>query len=262
VLIKNPSHRKNINPNQIKLLTALFKFRFISIPLLANYLHKDKSTIYEQLLTLTSQDYIQRKYDKTYRLPLKPAAYFLTAKGIAYLRSDPRFSKTALKNMYKNKQASEPLIERCLTTMALYNKLTTDYPETFDIFTRSEMSAVDCFLRPLPDIWLRRTLKHHTKPQHYLVEILEPSVMSWIIRKRIQAHEDFAAEDAETQYPQVLLIAGNDSTEQRIHDILANWFGDVEFWTTTALRLASGKTKIWRAVFEDDEQDQPILRQL
>ena len=225
------------------------------------YLSKDKSTIYEQLLTLSSQGYIGKNYDKTYRLPPRPATYCLAATGITYLRNQTDLSQTALRNMSKNRAASAALVKRSLTTMALCHQLTQQYPDTFDIYTKSEMAAVDELIRPLPDLMLKRRRNHHTKPEKYLLELLEPSVMSWLLRKRIRAHQE-VAEASEYQYPNVLLVASNDSTERRIQRILENCDDDFDFYTTTAARLATDDTKIWRKAFEDDEDDRPILKGL
>ena len=262
MLVKNPSHRKSLNSNQVKLLSIIFKFRFVTVPLLAEYVGKDKSTIYEQLLTLSSQNLIAKNYDSSYRLPPRAATYCLAAKGIKYLRENTKYDHKALRNMFKNGAASDPLVERSLTTMALCHQLKRQYPDTFDIFAKSEMSAAEKFIRPLPDLWLRRKRPHATKPQQYFLEILEPSVMRWIVTKRIRAHETHAEENDEYQYPHVLLIAGNDSTERRVQRILSGCYDDFEFWTTTAKRLASGETKIWWQPDEINDDDKPILLEL
>ena len=261
MLVKSPKYRKPLHSNQIRLLNIIFKFRFVSVPLLAKYLSKDKSTIYEQLLTLSSQGYIRKNYDSSYQLPPRPASYALATKGIKFLRDNTDLSQTALRNMSKNGAASAALVERSLTTMSLCHQLTQQYPYKFDIYTKSEMSAVDELIRPLPDLMLRRRRNHPTKPEEYLLELLEPSVMSWLLRKRIRAHQELA-EASEFQYPNVLLVATNDSTERRIMHILENCYDDFEFYATTIDRLATDDTAIWRQAFEDDEVDRPVFKNL
>ncbi len=240
----------------------VFKFRFISVPLLSEYLGKDKSTIYEQLLVLASQEYIAKSYDSSYRLPPRPATYALAAKGIKYLRDNTELSQTALRNMYKNKTASEALVVHSLDVFKLWLQFRRQYPDTFDICTKSELSQSDQFLRPLSDLWLRRKKKHEDEPDSYLVECMDAGTLSWILRKRIQAHRDFCDEQDGDVYPYVLFICGNDSTERRIQRMLENTFGEFEFYTTTVERLATDTRKIWRQVFEEDEGGRPILKDL
>lgn len=233
MLVKNPKYRKALNSNQIRLLKIAYKFRFVSVPLLSEYLEKDKSTVYEQLLVLLSQEYITKDYDSSYRLPPRPATYSLANKGIKFLRDTTDLSRTTLRNMYKNKTASEPLIERSLSTMEVVLKLRKQYPDKFDIFTKSEMSQYEAFIRPLPDLYLRRRRKQTSKQHAYLLELLEPSVASWILRKRIQAYQDHFDESEIDNYPCVLFVATNDSTEQRIRRMLEDSYLDFELYTTT-----------------------------
>lgn len=262
MLVKNPSHRKALNSNQVRLLKVIFKFRFVSVPLLAEYLSKDKSTIYEQLLVLSSQNYITKSYDSSYRLPPRPATYAHAAKGIKYLRDNTDLSQTALRNMYKNKTASEALVVQSLSNLKLCLQLRHQYPEIFTIYTKSELTQYDKFLRPLPDLYLQRKNREQDKPNAYLIEFIEAGTFSWILRNRIRTHQDWSDEDYWKQYPYVLFICGNDSTEHRIQRMLENNFSDFEFYTTTTERLATSTTKVWRQVFEDDEDDRPILKGL
>jgi hypothetical protein len=165
--------------------------------------------------------------------------------------------------MYRNKAASEQLVEQSLKNFKLCNQLQRQYPDTFDIYSKTELVQFDDdFLRPLCDLWLKRTKQQEDKPNEYQVEFIEAGAFSWLLRKRIVAHQDFFDESDEEVYPYILFVTGNDSTERRIQRMLENCFADFEFWTTTVERLESGETKIWRQVFEDDEEDKPILKRL
>lgn len=263
MLVKSPRYRKPLNSNQVRVLSLIYKFRFVSVPLLSEYLGKDKSTVYECLLGLVSQQYITKNYDSSYRLPPRPATYCLATKGIRYLREHTEANHKALRNMYRNKAASEQLVEQSLKNFKLCNQLQRQYPDTFDIYSKTELVQFDDdFLRPLCDLWLKRTKQQEDKPNEYQVEFIEAGAFSWLLRKRIVAHQDFFDESDEEVYPYILFVTGNDSTERRIQRMLENCFADFEFWTTTVERLESGETKIWRQVFEDDEEDKPILKRL
>lgn len=264
MLVKNPSHRKALNSNQVRLLKVIFKFRFVSVPLLAEYLGKDKSTVYEQLLVLSSQNYILKNYDSSYRLPAKPATYALAAKGIKYLRDNTDLSQTALRNMYKNKTASESLIVHSLDLFKLWLQLNKQYPDTFDIFTKSEMTDFTEFIRPLPDLYLQRKHNRSTKPNYFL-ETIESGTMTWILRKRLQAHEQWLEEHEDAwgdNYPTLLFICGNQSTEKRIHRIVNNGYFDFEVYITTVERLYGSPTKIWLHEWDVDWEEEPVFKRL
>lgn len=71
-----------------------------------------------------------------------------------------------------------------------------------------------------------------------------------MIRKRINAHqewlddeneEDWALED---NYPTLLLVCDNKSTEKRIHRLTDDASMDFETWTVTREQLANGK-EVW-----------------
>ena len=261
MLVKNPKYRKALNNNQIRLLKLVFTFRFVTVPLLAEYLGKDKSTIYEQLLTLVSQEYITKNYDSSYRLPPRPAMYHLAAKGIKYLRDTTDLSQTALRNQHKNRAASEQLVQQSLQTFTVGNQLQRQYPNQFDLFTKSQLSTVDGFVRPLPDLYLQRTHQSQAKPNSYELELLVPSIPSWLLRKRIRAHCELS-DEVHYQYPHVLFVCTNDSTESRLQRMLGNVFQGFEFWTMTTERLMNGKLDIWHEKYCEDEDYQPIFKSL
>ena len=126
------------------------------------------------------------------------------------------------------------------------------------------MTKFDDFVRPLPDIYLRRTsTDEDSEPissdditQEYILETLEPGIMTWILRKRIQAHQELTEdfEDKfERSYPTLLFVCGNASTERRAQRIVENSYLGFETWTTTRERLASQETAIWRDEWDEDE---------
>jgi DNA-binding PadR family transcriptional regulator len=258
MLVKDPKYRKHISKYQLRLLLIIFKFRFVSTEYLSSHFKKDKSTIYERLLVLEKQGYVHKDYDSSCKIRQRPAVYSLTTKGIKYLRnSDVVISENALRNMYKNKTASLELIDHSLDVFKLYLQIRNQYPDKFDIFTKSELSIFNDFIRPLPDLYLRRFSKRSAKPG-YQLETIEAGTMTWIIRKRLRAHQEFYEDNDtwEDKYPSLLLICGNKNTEKRIQRIVSNSYFDFEIYTTTQDRLNSKDTKIWLKEYDynwDDE---------
>jgi hypothetical protein len=132
------------------------------------------------------------------------------------------------------------------------------------------MTSFDDFVRPLPDMCLRRieansdiqTAADDDISQSYVLETLQPGIFTWILKKRIKAHQTLA-EDFEDEfgysYPTLLFICGNLSTEQRIQKIVEHDFLDYQIWTTTMERLSSPEIEIWR---DEWDEDKTLLRGL
>lgn len=261
MLVKVPKYRKGISKSQLQLLLVIFKFRFVSSEYIGKFVSKDKSTVYERLFVLVQQGYIRKDYDKSYRLQLRPATYSLTTKGIKYLRdSDTPLHEAALRNMYKNSSASLQLVDHSLNVFKLCLLLRSQYPDTFNIFTRSELSAYDGFIRPLPDLYLRRASKRSTKLS-YQLEVIEAGTYTWIIRKRLQAHQDFLDESDEwnENYPSLLFVCGNTNTEKRIQRLVLNSYLDFEVYTTTGERTETNQTKVWLTDYDPDDDEEMEL---
>lgn len=259
MLVQSTKYKKSIS-SQVRLLELLFKFRFLSVPLLSEYLEKDKSTVYERLSIVVKQGYVQKAYDSSYRLPPKPATYSLASKGIAYLRNNNQedtYSEVALRNMYKNRSASLQLVDHSLNVFKLCLLLRSHYPNTFEIFTQSELSAFDDIIRPRPDLYLRRVSRRSTKP-NYQLEIIEAGTFTWILKKRLQAHQNFYDEHEEWEdtYPALLFVCGNPNTEKRIQKIASGASFDFAVYTTTLERLDTNIAKAWVTNYDPDWDDE------
>jgi hypothetical protein len=264
VLVKQPQYRKKLSQSQLKLLALIGKFRFVTVPLLSEWQNKDKSTVYERLDVLTEQDYLHKSYEEKWRLLGKPAVYSLAAKGIKVLRDNTDyFCEAVYKNQYKNKTASIELINHSLDIARLCSHLREQYGDSFDIFSKAEITRFDEFIRPLPDAYLRGNAKKDGETQHYQLEIIERSTLSWIIRKRITAHQEWYDDNTyegwglET-YPTLLLFCDNQNTEKRIHRLTDDMYGDFDVLTTTRERFDSGKKKIWLQYYDEDEAAEQV----
>lgn len=263
MLVKQPKYRKQLSKDQLKLLGTVCKFRFVTVPLLSEWRNKDKSTIHERLLVLTEQGYLHKTYDKSWKLLGKPAVYSLAAKGIKTLRDKTDwFPEAVYKNQYKNRSASLQLVDHSLDLVKLCLQLKKQYGERLELFSRAEITKYEgLFIRPLPDLYLRKAQKKDDQTVHYQLEAVEAGTFTWIIRKRINAHQEWFDENNEEDwgfeddYPTLLLLCDNASTEKRIHRLTDDSMMDFETWTTTRERLESGKQKVWLRYYDEDEME-------
>lgn len=257
--VGSPKYRKRLNSSQIRVLKICFKFRFVSVDLLARYVDKDRSTIYEKLSVLVKQGYLTQRYDSSYKLRGKPASYHLASKGIRYLRENSELSDTALRNMYKSKHVTQEHVDHCLMVMQVCLALKDQTKETFNIWSRYELAIFDFFIRPLPDLYLNSKQTKSGKHREYLLDIFDDHLPFWVIKKRLRAYvehaEEVDLEDFDDQYPDILLIAPNERIEKRLLRQIENITEDFELYTTTSERLLSSEETsgaIWKEVFEEE----------
>ena len=250
MLVKQPKYRRALSEHQVGLLKLIFKFRFVSVDLLAEKLGKERSTVYENLFILSEQGYISKQYNSSYRLLHRPAIYCLASKGIRYLLQNSQLSQSALRNMYKNKSISEEHINHCLLTFKVCLALNRQTNE-LNIYSKFELSSYDWFIRPLPDLYI------HSKQDTYLLDIFDANLPFFVMRRRLRAHQDFSEqewnEDELGPYPNLLLVVPNDRVARRLLEEIESIFQDFEIYTTTIERLFnSNNGKVWRSVFEEE----------
>lgn len=67
-------HRSKLSVEQVKLLGLVAKFRFVTVEIVSKWREKSKATIYERLAVLEDQRYIQKRYEKSWKLLGRPAS--------------------------------------------------------------------------------------------------------------------------------------------------------------------------------------------
>lgn len=222
----------------------MYKFRFVTTDLLAEMLHKDRSTLYESLHVLEQQAYVYKFYDTSYRIRGRPATYCLAAKGIRHLRDTTSLSHTTLRNYYKNKRVAtdnQALVDHCLLVFRIANIFRSILGSNYHICTKNELDQTQ-LPKPLPDLYC-----FHDDPEQpeYLLDLIPAGTMSWLLRKRLRQHSYFA-DIADYQYPDVLLVAGNQSTETRLMRQMTDNNNDFTFYLTQLdLLLSKTNEKIW-----------------
>ena len=143
---------KKLTQDQTDVLLLLYKFRFATTNLLTQKLKLiHRNSINSRLQILEKQEYIGRRYDKSYKMLHKPASYFLLPKGFAVLRSIEGVSNSVLKNMYKDAQATEGFVERNLVIFDICNKLGSVFGVRFDMFSKAELTGMDGMPEILPN---------------------------------------------------------------------------------------------------------------
>lgn len=209
-MVVNDKRYNKLNAKQLHILTLIYKFRFISIPLLTEYQNlKSQTTLLRNLKILEEQGYIGRRFDLSFKIDHKPAYYYLAAKGIAVLKDDPRFDSSVLHSYYKNKNVSESFMQHSIDVLAVFNSIKKTLPDSFDIFSKPELSTFDDFPENKPDLFLRGNNEYFITLAH--------DVQPFIIRKRLAeyiAHSEENGWDG-GEYPVLLYIFADSTNEIR-----------------------------------------------
>lgn len=247
------TRRNKLNQNQLELLLLIYKFRFVSIPLLSKSRKISAVAVFNTLNILLDKKLVLRRYDKSYKFSGKPASFALSKDAITLLKAHPGLSDTYLHSLYKNPSLSSQFADHCIEIYKTYLTLNQQYPDTFSIYTRAELvDYEDSYLKPLPDLVLKRK-DSETTPEMYFLDILKDSQL-WLIKKRINTYiEHYESGDWEEEiYPTVLFVCEDSNAEKKVLEYAEqakdNAFiedGELIIMTTTRKALQSNDREIW-----------------
>ena len=237
-----------LTTSQFYILKLTYKFRFLTSHHLANIKnHKDHVTAYRLLEKLTTNGYLIKRYNNTYKIAGKNAVYSLAKPAVKLLRDSREFCEPVLNAMYKNATVTEGSIEQHLEILKIYNVLKAHYIDTFDIFTKNELFDQDYFPDPRPDLYLRRHDVTH-KPNEFMLFVVN-DIQLFVIKKKLKpwlTHYDEAGWDGD--YPTILLVCVTSSVESRLRTYLTDLGLDDELhilMTTKRAVIAGLGSELW-----------------
>ena len=247
-----------LNAQQIYVLRLLYKFRFITASFLAEHKGISRSACNQMLAILVKRELVDRHYAKDYKLLGKAARYYLTAKGIKYLKDNFNLNEAVLHAMYKNKSVTEHFIDHHVDTEQTFLHLKQNYPDRFYVHTRNEQARFDTFPSPRSDLWLMPT-ETAQMPQQYFIELFHdvPPVHA---RKRLESLLQNYDEDwREDKYPTISFVLADGRAEQNFQ-VYAKQVLDssgiedeVTILTTSFKALISHDSVVWSSVLKPDE---------
>jgi hypothetical protein len=215
-------NHRSLNSKQLDILDLLYRFRFATNHLLAvtlnvKYAHK----MNERLRVLIDQDYIGRNYGPDYHLRGQSASYYLLPKGINALKAtgNEKYAIQVLHNTYKDKNAKDRFISRCLTVFEIFTRLNDKHNNKLQFFTKSELYHYEDFPDPRPDAYFR--LNEGNNETQYFLEVLDTTQPDFALKKRIKQFIEYAEggdwEDATgTPLPTVVLVCESKTLTRRL----------------------------------------------
>lgn len=208
-IMREQQASEKLSIKQLQTLMIIFKFRFITSSLLAEYRGVNKNSLNRLLQNLVDQKYLKKQYDNSYRIDRKGARYSLAPKAITYLIKNTDFPQKTLHAMYNAK--TEGFIQHCLTIAQIANGLNASHPNEFYIYSSTEISGDSDFPLPRPDLYLRRREPSETKPSEFFIELHHDS-QPFLVRKRfnklLEHYDDEGWPDGD--YPALIFILASD----------------------------------------------------
>jgi hypothetical protein len=251
-------HRKKLNAEQLEVLELLYKFRFGSNDLIAQYFgKKDRSFVFKRLTILLEQGLIGKRFDSSFRLLGKPAAYYLTPAGarILHERRGQDGPEINIKAIYKDKTVKDDFVRQCLDILTAYNRLRTQFGDRLKLFTRANLNheSFDYFPQPLPDSYFRIHLGGDEK--QYFLDFYYDNQPFFAAAKKIKKYVDYAEsggwEDTGTPLPAILAVCESSSLQKRLQKRIAasvngSWSDELIFATTPKAELFGDEATIWQ----------------
>lgn len=265
-----PKYRKKLNQEQVAVLNLLYTFRFASNEHVARYSGKKNAKhVQKRLKILEDQGYVAKRYDKSYKLKGKPAAYYLLPKGARVLiaAGDPNPDEPInVKRIYKDKDVSEGFIQHCLNLLGVFLVFDTLYGDRLDFFTKSDLSyeQYEYYPQPLPDAHVR--LKTSSGTKEFFLDIFEDSQPFFVLIRRIKKYLEYSSsgEWSGDELPTILIVVENKSVHKRLRKRIAKElresYDEVTFTTARLDYLLNpdNKGKVWLPIDEDgDDLEEP-----
>jgi DNA-binding HxlR family transcriptional regulator len=242
------AHRKNVNKQQLQVLYLLYKYRFATSDLLAQSQNITRRYMNIRLGILVDQGYIGRNFDSSYKLRNQHASYYLLNEGIKLLKEKPELSKSVLRNIAKDKNASNRFTQHSLNIYEVSNKLSELYGATIKFFTKSYLTDFDYFPEPLPDAYIsfKKDDAGRQLP-HIMLECFDSTIPEFVMKRRIDqyiSHIESGKWTPKARYPMVLLICQTEELEQRVKKLLAKslrggWSDELVINSTTIANISN-----------------------
>jgi hypothetical protein len=214
-------HRRKLNTEQLVVLELLYKFRFGSNDLIAQYFSKkDRSFVFRRLAILQELGLVGKRFESSYRLRGRPAAYYLLPEGARMLGQyrDPG-DEVNIKSIYKDATVSERFVDHCFAIFALYLQLMDKYGDNLEFLAKGEQLDENLPNRK-PDAFL--ILETDSGTQHYFVDILDDDAHLLIdVSKKIKRYIDYKNSGDwvlvdQAPFPKIIFVCNSEEAAKRV----------------------------------------------
>ena len=258
-----------LKKGQIAILEALYGCRFCSCRLLADRLGiTSGSSLHEKLNVLMKHGFVDRRYDKSFRLRGMPAAYYVTPKGLRQLQlihGRERVTDAIVKAGYRDRVVSQAFVNHTVRVCAYINQLQHRYP-LLEVLLRREMMLCSYVPANPPDAFLLLRVNDGIRQfgiRKFFLDVVSKDMLPSTINRRIAGYMDFfdsgGWSEANSDMPKLLLLLEDPAMKRRLERIaraVRRRFGlddEIEIYVAMAEDLLNGDTAIWLSIDETSE---------
>lgn len=267
-------YRRPLNNEQLFVLRLLYFYRFGTCTYIADYMSKSNKVMQKKLKILEDQGFIDKRYDKTYKLKGKPAEYYLKPKGARLLMGKidkktyvaNRVTSQGIKTLYKNPTVSEDFTAHCLRVLQTSMHLYDLYKHRKEFYTQVHLKAFSFMPSWQPDgcISLKTRTQDKRITRYYFLDIWDGSKPFFVSVRKARYYITYAEEGhwptGEGSLPVVLMVCDTELTEKKlrrqIRRVLDESYTKVQYATTTMqrfLQATNNKVGVWRSMHEGAE---------
>jgi hypothetical protein len=235
---------------QARVLTLLFKFRFVTATSLSKVLSLRSDNTYKVLEALVNLKQVIKVYEPSYRIDRRPAYYYLSKTGVTTVRKIMDVDESVVHTLYENHKASDPFIEHCLTATNFYTTLKSTLPTHTDLFTKSEINRFKQFPKNRPDLYIR------TPDGKEAVIILAHDSQSYIVMKRLDEIIKHSEDEGwDGNYPTIAFVLKDQNSKNtflyKVNKMLENMGMDEDEIRVlaTSLKEFNCDTNVWFNAF-------------
>ncbi len=234
---------RQLNNNQIQNLKTVLKFRYVTTDNLANYQSITSNSAYSALEILSKAGYLEKIYEKSYRLLNKSARYFLTQQALIFLRSqaDIQLNEAIWKSRKTDGKKTPDFIDLQVALHTAYNDLVARFGDKIAIDTALELHGTEGVIKPVPGLLVRPNTG-----KNFFVEVADGQHL-FFVRKRIRKYiENYESNEWEWDtYPNVYVIRSSASDRTRLRKFVYqlmedNYLDDDDF----TFHIVSGVNQI------------------
>jgi Replication-relaxation len=270
-------YRRPLNSDQLVVLRLLYCYRFGTCKYIARYLGKnDIKVVHKKLKVLEDQEFIAKRYDKSYKLLGKPAEYYLTPKGARllmgnndqYKNNAQKITQQGIKNLYKNSTVSTDYVAHCINILKVSLQLSELYGEKLQFFTRMQMIPFNYLPAWRPDglISLKTRAKGKGAPKRFFLDVWDGTRPYFVSVRKVRSYIKYSEEGDwptdEADLPIVLMLCDAERDEiklrRQIRRSLSESYEEVSYATVTMGTLfatTQRHDRIWRIVDEDTDSE-------
>ena len=258
-----------LKKGQIAILEALYGCRFCSCRLLADRLGiTSGSSLHEKLNVLMKHGFVDRRYDKSFRLRGMPAAYYVTPKGLRQLQlihGRERVTDAIVKAGYRDRVVSQAFVNHTVRVCAYINQLQHRYP-SLEVLLRREMMLYSYVPANPPDAFLLLRVGDGIRQfgiRKFFLDVVSKDMLPSTINRRIAGYMDFfdsgGWSEANSELPKLLLLLEDTAMKRRLERIaraIRSRFDlddEIEIYIAMAEDLLNGDTAIWLSIDETSE---------